>query len=135
MTQAMSRETYRLWAETQPRRYELVDGAPIAMSPERYIQAAIKSAVWLALRSAIAQSGLSQCVALPDGMTVEIDDATDYQPDAAVHCGARIPNDAVAIPNPVVVVEVLSPSSQATDVGDKLADYFRASSIRHYLIL
>ena len=49
------------------------------------------------------------CQAAPDGMTVEIDDDTDYEPDALVNCGDPIPDEATAAPNPVVVVEVLSP--------------------------
>jgi Uma2 family endonuclease len=44
-------------------------------------------------------------------------------------------DDAVAAPNPVVVVEVLSPSTRSVDTGAKLADYFRVLSIRHYLIV
>jgi Uma2 family endonuclease len=35
----------------------------------------------------------------------------------------------------VVVVEVLSPSTQSIDSSDKLADYFRVPSIQHYLIV
>jgi Uma2 family endonuclease len=35
----------------------------------------------------------------------------------------------------VIVVEVLSPSTQSVDSGEKLADYFRVASIQHYLIV
>ena len=34
----------------------------------------------------------------------------------------------------MIVVEVLSPTTSARDVGAKLADYFRLPSVRHYLI-
>jgi Uma2 family endonuclease len=37
--------------------------------------------------------------------------------------------------NPVIVVEVLSPSAQSVDSSEKLADYFRVPSIQHYLIV
>ncbi len=134
MPEPMSREMFRLWAPLQRRRYERVKGEPVAMSPERYAHATVKSRIWLALRTAIQAAGL-ECVALPDGMTVEIDDGTDYEPDAAVHCGGPISANAIAIPNPVIVVEVLSPSTQAIDTGAKLADYFRLPSIQHYLIV
>jgi Uma2 family endonuclease len=130
----MSREMFRLWAPLQRGRYERVKGEPVAMSPERYAHATVKSRIWLALRTAIQAAGVD-CVALPDGMTVEIDDGTDYEPDAAVHCGGSIAEDAIAIPNPVIVVEVLSPSTQAFDTGAKLADYFRIPSIQHYLVV
>ena len=58
-----------------------------------------------------------------------------YEPDAVVTCGERMGDDAIVAPNPVVVVEVLSPSTRAVDTGAKLTDYFRVPSIRHYLIL
>ena len=37
--------------------------------------------------------------------------------------------------NPVIVVEVLSPSTQSISSSDKLADYFRVPVIQHYLIV
>ena len=39
------------------------------------------------------------------------------------------------IPNPVIVVEVLSPSTAADDHGIKLDGYFSLASVEHYLIL
>jgi Uma2 family endonuclease len=39
------------------------------------------------------------------------------------------------IPNPVIVVEVLSPSTAADDHGVKLDGYFSLGSVHHYLIL
>jgi Uma2 family endonuclease len=38
-------------------------------------------------------------------------------------------------PNPVIVVEVLSPSTRGIDTTVKLADYFRVSGLRHYVIV
>jgi Uma2 family endonuclease len=43
-------------------------------------------------------------------------------------------DDAIAAPNPVIVVEVLSPGTASTDTGGKLAGYFNVTSIAHYLI-
>ena len=39
------------------------------------------------------------------------------------------------IPNPVIVVEVLSPSTAADDHGMKLDGYFSLRSVEHYLII
>ncbi len=103
------------------------------MSPERWVHARIKSNIFVAFRNALA--GNAGCVALPDGMTVEIDDDTDYEPDAAIHCGAKIPDDSLAIPMPVVLVEVLSPSTRHIDTQIKLGDYFRLPSVQHYLLV
>jgi Uma2 family endonuclease len=67
-------------------------------------------------------------------MAIEIDDGTVYEPDALVRCGALLDDDAVKITDPLIVVEVLSPSSQARDAGAKLADYAQLS-LRHYLLV
>lgn len=131
----LDRDEYRRWAEQQPRgRFERVDGEVIAMAPQRVIHARVKARVWLALDRAIRAAGLP-CEALPDGITVEVGDNTDYEPDTVVNCGERLEDDAIAAPNPVVIVEVLSPSTQSVDTGAKLLDYFRVPSIRHYLIV
>ena len=47
----------------------------------------------------------------------------------------RLDPDTVVAANPVVVVEVLSPSTQSIGNGEKLADHFRLASIRHCLIV
>jgi Uma2 family endonuclease len=68
-------------------------------------------------------------------MTVKIDDFTAYEPDAVVHWGEAMADDAVIVPAPVIVVEVLSPSTRARDAGAKLADYFRLPGLCHYLLV
>ena len=45
------------------------------------------------------------------------------------------PADTIEIDNPVIVVEVLSPSTAAIDHGRKLSGYFSIPSVQHYLIL
>lgn len=133
--QITGRDEFRRWAELQPTgRYERINGEIVAMAPERGVHLRLKAAVWLALRSAIATAGVP-CEALPDGATVEIDELTDYEPDALVTCGERMADDAIAAPNSVIVVEVLSPATRSVDAGAKLSDYFRVSSIQHYLIV
>jgi Uma2 family endonuclease len=52
-----------------------------------------------------------------------------------VNCGDPIPDDAIAAPNPVVIVEVLSPNPSSLDAGGKLADYFRVPSVQHFLLV
>ena len=130
-----SRAAYRSWAEAQPRgRFEWVDGEVVAMAPERVNHARVKARVWQALDRAI-QDAKAACEALPDGITVEIGDRTDYEPDAVVNCGEPIDGNQIAAPRPVIVVEVLSPSTRSVDSGRKLADYFTLDSVRHYLMV
>jgi Uma2 family endonuclease len=132
--QHLNREQFRQWAEARTGRYERLAGEPVAMSPERIQHARIKSRVWAALDRAIRNAGAA-CEALPDGVTIEVDADTDYEPDAIVNCGPPAPGDAVAATNPVVVVEVLSPGTRSIDLADKLADYFRVPSVHHYLVV
>ena len=130
----ISREEYRRWAAQQPRgRFERVDGRIVRMAAERIAHVRVKASVWIALRNGILAARLP-CEALPDGVTVEVGES-DYEPDAVVNCGPRLDDNAIAASNPVVVVEVLSPSTQGTDTGAKLAEYFRVPSISHYLIV
>jgi Uma2 family endonuclease len=111
-----------------------VDGEPVAMSPERIQHVRVKARVWAALDRAIAAAGV-ECEALNDGVTIEVDDDTDYEPDAVVNCGPPASPDAIAAANPVIVVEVLSPGTQSIDTSDKLSGYFRLASVQHYLIV
>jgi Uma2 family endonuclease len=132
--QRLSREAFRRWAESQPRgRYERIDGRIVAMAPERGAHLRMKAAVYKALDRAIAEAGID-CQALPDGATVETGDS-DYEPDALVNCGEPMADDAIAAPNPVIVVEILSPGTASSDTGGKLAGYFLVPSIGHYLIV
>jgi len=130
----MTVDEYLAWAERQSGRYELLDGTVFAMSPEGAGHAEKKAAVHAALLAGIRARDLA-CYVLPDGMTVRIDDVTAYEPDALVYCGEKLLPSAVEVPNPVIVVEVLSPSTRHIDLSAKLADYFRLPSIAHYLIV
>lgn len=128
-------DAFIAWAMDQPRgRFELVRGKVVTMSPERAGHARAKARAHRALEDAIAASGLG-CEAFPDGMTVRIDDSTVYEPDALVRCAPRASDDSVEIPDPIIVVEVVSRSSRSTDSGVKLHDYFTLPSVRHYLVL
>jgi Uma2 family endonuclease len=130
----MGRDEYRTWAEQQTLgRYERVNGVVVAMAPERVNHNQRKALAWLTLRRAIQAAGLPS-QAFIDGVTVEVGDS-DYEPDAVVHCGPKLPGDAVAVPDPLIIVEVLSPSTSSTDRAWKLQEYFKLPSVRHYLII
>lgn len=68
-------------------------------------------------------------------MTVRIDETTAYEPDALVYCGPKLPPSAIEVPDPAIVVEVLSPSSRQIDLAIKLVGYFRLPGLAHYLIV
>jgi Uma2 family endonuclease len=123
------------WAgERATGRFELADGVVVAMAPERVGRSLAKVDTMFALRAAIRARGLAG-EALPDGVSVRIDEQTVYEPDALVRCGPRTSRDATEATDPIIVVEVASPSSRGIDAGVKLAGYFSLPSVRHYLIV
>lgn len=131
----LTADAFMAWAAEQPAgRFELSGGEIVAMAPERLGHTRVKSEALIALRAAIAARGLD-CEAIGDGISVRIDDRTVYEPDALVRCGPKAPSDVVALDDPVVLVEVVSPSSRGVDTGVKLADYFRLPTVLHYLIV
>src|SRR5438477_8752609 len=123
---AMTVQDYLAWATTQTdeSRTELINGQIVAMPPERLIHVETKLAAVVALKAAIAKAGVL-CHALGDGPTVRVDDHTAYGPDALVYCGEKLRPDTMLVPNPVIVVEVLSPTTRHTDTSAKLIGYFK----------
>ncbi len=130
----MSVEEFLDWTDGRDGNFELDDGVVIAMAPERIVHARAKFAVVRALADAVAKAGVP-CEAFMEGPGVRVDAATSYQPDAMVQCGPRMPGDARTIDRPVIVVEILSPSTAYRDLGRKARNYFRVPSIAHYLIV
>jgi Uma2 family endonuclease len=52
-----------------------------------------------------------------------------------VYCGEPVPDNAIEVPNPIVLVEILSPSNAMLDLRDKLVGYFLVPRIMHYLVV
>ena len=130
----MTFEQFLAFTEGRNGKWELIDGAPVAMSPERVAHGDMKYRVARALDEAIARAK-KPCRFVLDSAAVRVDANNSYQPDAMVYCGEPVSRDALFIPNPVIVVEVLSPSNALRDLRDKLAGYFKVESVAHYLIV
>jgi Uma2 family endonuclease len=130
----MTAEEFLAWSQGAPGRYELLGGQVFAQASERAAHAKIKGEVFVALREAVRRAG-APCHALPDGMAVRVGARTVFEPDAQVYCGPELPDDALLSEAPVIVVEVISPSTGRNDALGKLEGYFRLPSVRHYLIL
>jgi len=133
---AMTVDEYLAWSDSQSerRRTELINGQIVTMPAERLIHTRVKSNAFMALRAAIAAAGLP-CEALADGPGVRIDDHTVYEPDALVYCGGAPPPASMLIPNPMILVEVLSPTTAHSDTSAKLIGYFKLPSVAHYLVI
>jgi Uma2 family endonuclease len=70
-----------------------------------------------------------------DGLAVEINDETAHLPDASAQRGVEQDLDSLTLQSPIIVVEVVSPSSERDDARAKLVGYFSVPSIRRYLII
>jgi Uma2 family endonuclease len=133
----MTVEEFVLWSEQQPSgKYELVDGyvVVVRMQSEKIAHTRAKGAIYVALHNAV-RAASAPCEVFTEGITVKISAQHGYEPDALVNCGAAAPGDEMVAPNPIIVVEVLSPSTASKDMGTKVTDYFTVPSIQHYLIV
>jgi Uma2 family endonuclease len=135
LPRSLNVDQYLAWAERQEQgKYELIDGVVIMQQSQQWGHAKIKFAVARALDDAIRQTKVG-CYVGADGPTVRVNESTAFVPDALV---APLPEPALAsleIPNPTIVVEVLSPSTARIDATTKLRGYFEVASVQHYLIL
>ncbi|HEY7550960.1 MAG TPA: Uma2 family endonuclease [Hyphomicrobiaceae bacterium] len=127
-------DEFLVWAEGQEGRWELHNGVPYRMPPERTSHVEVKYAAYMALLDAIRKAGVS-CHVLGDGVGVRVSQYVMYVPDALVYCGPKLPRNAIEVPNPVILVEVASPSTRKFDDSVKLNGYFSLPSVHHYLLL
>jgi Uma2 family endonuclease len=136
----MNVEEFLAWSEQQPDedRYELVDGEVVPMSPESYRHSLVKSDAAHALRVAVDAAGVP-CRVLTDGPLVVINGRATRKPDVVVRYRSRsgVMQDpkAPVLAGPLIVLEVVSPSSEKVDLLDKLVEYNSVPSIQHYLIV
>jgi Uma2 family endonuclease len=64
------------------------------------------------------------------------DDASNAMlPDAFVRCGPPLPKDQRFVGDPVIIVEVLSPSTMEYDRGEKLVRYTKIDSVQHIMLV
>ena len=95
----------------------------------------VKAEVYYGSARRRSRQPVSPCYVASDGPTVRIAEHKAFVPDALV---APLPEpalDSLEIPNPVIVVEVLSPSTARMDATTKLRGYFEVPSVQHYLIV
>jgi Uma2 family endonuclease len=125
---------YRALEDESPTKHEFLDGEIYAMAGGTPDHAALAATVIRILGSQLHPG----CRVFTSDLRVRIS-ATGLStyPDAAVICGrsARAEDDAMAVTNPTVIVEVTSPSAEAYDRGAKLRHFQQLSSAREILIV
>ena len=116
-------------------RHEFLNGAVWAMSGGTPEHGALAAAVIRRIGNAI--DGQPCRVFTSDVRVRVIDTGLSTYPDVTVVCGKvdTAPEDPEAVTNPIVLVEVLSDSTEAYDRGAKFAHYRRIPSLQAYVLV
>jgi Uma2 family endonuclease len=127
----MTADEFLDWSLSQPLRYELVDGVPMAMAGAKrrhdQIVANLHGQLYLAMRA-------RTCRYFTADTAVRIPSGNIRRPDAGVDCGTY-DDDAMSADAPLLVVEVLSPSTRDFDMFGKLDEYKTVPSLRHIILI
>jgi Uma2 family endonuclease len=126
----VSLDEFLAWEREQPERHEFVDGVIRMMTGASGAHVTINVNLTVALRQALRGTG---CRPYASDAKVEANGTIRY-PDIAVICGLIDDRENV-FPDPVVIIEIISPSTEREDRGRKRFDYFAAPSIRQYVIV
>ena len=129
----MTLEEFLRWDDRTDTRYELIDGFPLAMAPPAEAHRIL--ALRLGSRIDAALAGRRPCnaqiepgVALPDRAP------SYYVPDVAVTCAPNVPGRQAKV-DPILVVEILSPSTERSDRRLKLPAYQKLESVREIMLI
>lgn len=128
----MSLAEYMAWEAQQAGRNEFYRGEVFAMVGGRRGHSRIIANL---VRHLGNHLDASPCQVFSEGMKVQISDDTVVYPDVFVSCDKRYRLDELVITEPVLVVEVLSPTTQGYDRSGKFAAYRRLASLREYALI
>ena len=127
-------EEYFEFERTSFGRWEYVKGEIRMMSGGTADHSAIAMNIGRALGNALAPKG---CRVFGSDMKVHTLDRTNTYPDISVVCGPlsfhRGRKDIIT--NPVLIVEVLSDSTEVYDMGDKFRHYQTLPTLTDYLLV
>jgi Uma2 family endonuclease len=120
------------WDDGTDTRYELIDGVPVAMAPaspaHAFLAGNVAGLLYARLRSP-CRTALEAGIARPESAGNSF-----LVADLAITCSPQ-PREAQWIIDPVVIVEVLSPSTVGQDRSAKLDTYMSILSVREILLV
>lgn len=125
----MDQQAFLAWLEGREERYELDRGRVIMMTGGSRAHWQITANL---LKTLSARLDADPFVVLPE-FGVDLGPSTMRFPDIVVDIADETPGDLKATA-PVLIAEVLSPSSERTDLGDKAAEYLQLPSLAAYLV-
>lgn len=131
----MTVDEFLAWAVCQDKgRYELFEGRVVTQQSQTWRHAELAWRVANLLARQIERAG-APFFAAPMGMAVRVSEHVAFEPDALVAPLPKPEGSDLEIPNPVLIVEVLSPSTAKRDLTEKLVGYFQVPSVQHYLVI
>ena len=116
-------------------RSEYINGEIINMPGASFAHNLVTANISARLHASLRGSG---CAVFANDMRISIPTAKSYfYPDVGVVCEEPRFEDGVfdTLLNPIVVVEVLSPSTEAYDRGEKFAHYRQLPSLQEYVLV
>jgi Uma2 family endonuclease len=128
----LSLEDYLRWENVQPERHEFHRGEVFAMVGGRRVHGRVVGNLVRALGNALAGS---PCQVFSEGMKVQPSDDAILYPDLFVTCDPGDLRTDMIFRAPTLVIEVLSPTTQAYDRSQKFALYRRLASLREYALI
>ena len=123
-------EEFLAFEAEEPERYEFVDGIVRMMTGGSAAHSAIKTNVTNALNAALRDG---PCRAYVDDLKVVTAAAVMY-PDVVVTRRPLAPDDD-RVPDPTVVVEVLSPTTETHDRIRKWREYQTIAALQHFVVV
>jgi Uma2 family endonuclease len=128
----MSATEYLDWEPTQEDRYEYWDGEVVAMSGGTRNHNRISGNWFKLLDDALLNRDCDVYIA---DVKVQVEPGRKYfYPDVVVTCD-KDDDDAQIVQFPCLIIEVLSPSTEAVDRGAKFARYRQFQSLQEYVLV
>jgi Uma2 family endonuclease len=137
---AMTSAEYLAWEAAQTERHEFVNGevfvvngeiSAMAGAEDRHVTVTLNVA--MALRQCLRGT---PCRTFLTDMKLHVAAANSYfYPDVMVTCSAADLASPLSKSEPVLLVEVLSPSTAAYDRGEKFAQYRRIPALQEYMLV
>lgn len=128
-------DDYLAWEARQPTKHEYMAGDIYAMVGVTHRHNVIADNLYMALRNHI--KGQPCQVFMGEVKLRVARQNAYYYPDVMVACGEhrRLAGNSQVVDDPLVVVEVLSPSSEAIDRREKLGAYRSLPTLAEYLMV
>jgi Uma2 family endonuclease len=101
------------WEAPADRHWQLVDGEPIAMAPASRTHGSLQHELGRRIGNHMVDTGSPSTVVTAPGIVPQVRSSDNFRiPDLAVTC-TRYDIEEYDVSNPVLIVEILSPSNRA----------------------